>query len=118
MLDMAWFAATSGVDDAAEIDRIKQRLTCDISQSLHRRKWSLGLSTFTTTSEVYSFAHDRLITDQEKFFLLGFPRSTRFDGLPSNCLKDLVGSAMALPALTVVMYSAALVLKLPGLWNN
>lgn len=73
MIDIAWFASTAGISDSAEIHRIQQTLKVDVSQSLHRRSWSTNIATFTTTSEVYSFAHDRMISEREKFFFARLP---------------------------------------------
>lgn len=117
LIDIACFACTKGVVDESERKRIKQRLMVDISQGISRRPWSMNTCTFTTSAELYSFDLDRLITEKEKFIMLGFPRSTTcFDGVSVSALRDLCGDAMAIPSVTMVMYSALLVLQIPGLW--
>lgn len=118
LLDVCWHCTTRGKSEA-EIAVTRQHLMCDISQNIARRPWACeGFKTFTTVSDVYSFRLDRLVSEREKFALLGFPPNLRLEGLSEVALKDLVGDAMAVPSVSVFTWALLLKMNYPGLWSN
>ena len=84
----------------------------DISQSLQRKAYTAnGLNRCLTTSScIYSFEHDRLVTPLETLFFQGFPKSLKIPmGISAGDIKDMAGEGMTLPCLATVMW---------GLWNT
>ena len=87
---------------------IANNLFCDVSQNLSRKPWG-GLRTLTTSTILYSFQKDRLILPEEGLRILGFPStSTLVRGISQGDVSDIVGQAMAVPA--VVLPTMALLL--------
>ena len=116
IIDIAWWRSTNGLTEA-EACLVRECLKIDISQSLSHKPWSKHMTCLTTSSVVYSYAHDRVVTDPEKFFCLGFCQDLRFESMASGHLKDLAGDAMALPSVGSALCSLFLCAKLPGVFS-
>ncbi len=117
LINIAYFDATRRVPDADKRSHV-EKLKVDISQDVSRKPWSFNFKTFTTSAEIYSFGMDRVFLEEEKFFMMGFPKTTRFEGMSSSMLRDLCGDAMALPSVTSVTLSTLLVMRYPNLWQS
>ena len=118
LINIAWFRSTKDLTNPVHITAVRDCLLVDISQDISRRPWSNRLGTFTTSAQIYSFRLGRVLLEEEKFYFLGFPRNTKFSSLSMHALRDLSGDAMALPSVTMVIYSLLLVGRFPGLWSN
>ncbi len=71
--------------------------TCDFSQSPARKPWRHGsLPSLCTSTELYSYSHDRAITAQELFRMMGWQVPVSLGSLPGHKVRDLLGEAMAL----------------------
>lgn len=64
------------------------------------------------------FKQDRVLSEVEKFHMLGFGARLRLGDLTASMLRDLTGEAMAVPSVTTVLYSMLLTLPFPGLWGK
>jgi hypothetical protein len=64
------------------------------------------------------FKQDRVLSEEEKFHMLGFGARLRLGDLTASMLRDLTGEAMAVPSVTTVLYSMLLTLPFPGLWRK
>ena len=90
------------------VDEALRNVYVDISQSHTRMNWSRRsiVGTFTTSTELYSFAADRIILPCEMAWLHGFPRSMRVPReMSPKALKDAVGNGMSLPSLGAMLYA-------------
>ena len=80
----------------------------DVSQSLHRKAYTqAGVNRCLTTSSVlYSYEHDRLVTPPELLYFQGYPRTLKIPpSLSSAELRDLAGEGMTLPCLAMVLWA-------------
>ena len=89
----------------------------DFEQNPERNPWG-SLRTCTTSTRVYSYEHDRVLSPLDNLWLLGYPRSVSVDGLKLGELHKLAGSAWALPTMGVCLYAALLEADFPGLWSG
>ena len=116
LINLAWeFAITKYPEKASS--ELQKELWVDTSQSGHWQPWSFGtLRAITTGSDFYSFARRRWLHPLEVFAIMGFdPKTMRVAGMSPNHLRDLVGEAMALPAVGAV--ALCLSHALPSVWE-
>lgn len=93
-----------GLDPASE-DSLKAttRLMVDVSQSIGRQTHGTEhLPAVASSTLVYSYFHDRVISPAELLQVYGFPAPPGEAGSRES-LKDLVSECMALPSLGVVL---------------
>ncbi|CAE7215300.1 unnamed protein product [Symbiodinium sp. CCMP2592] len=80
----------------------------DVSQSVRRGKHSTPtgfLHTLTTSTRLYSFSLDRVLTGREMLSLHCQPRDLVIpEGVADSDLRDLAGEGMALPCLASVVW--------------
>ena len=117
-----------GVDPASPDSlRLVRHLQADCSQSISRQVAGCEhLPAITSSSVVYSYHHDRVLTPAELLRAYGFPgiqtimSRTGHGRLTADSLKDLASECMALPCLGVVIVAmmCALGQRLPGLWSH
>ena len=91
-------------------------LIIDASQSLLRKAFGQVWPTLTTSSSLYGVSEARAVLPREHFFILGFPRSTSFQGLSSSQVRNLAGEAIAPPAAAFVSYG--MMLRMHDLWAD
>ena len=94
-------------DAAHHIEQAMQSVICDVSQNPVRRAFSnsQGIAKCQTTSSVlYSFGKDRIVTAYEQMLLQGHSRSMQ---LPSTMkqkdVSDLAGMGISLPCLALCL---------------
>ena len=79
----------------------------DVSQSLNRHAHTnaFGINhALTTSSVLYSYGLDRVLTGKEHMFLHGHPKDTFFSDMSQSVLRELAGEGMALPSLAAVIW--------------
>lgn len=92
----------------AELEAALKGMFLDVSQSLHRKAYTQGgvNRCLTTSSLLYSYEHDRIVTPLEMLYFQGYPRTLKIPmSLSPSELKDLAGEGMTLPCLAMVMWS-------------
>ena len=116
LLDVAvgWAEKEAGSGDF----RVESMLA-DVSQCLSRKPWSVDgvLPSLTTSSSIFSYERQRLLSVLEFYRIMGFETEKLPDlesMLPSK-LQSLIGEAMAMPSIGLVL--GALVTELPGLFR-
>ena len=81
----------------------------DTSQSHSRRCWTGAEGqnrTFTTSTELYHFGHDRIVLPWEMLLMLGFPGNVRVPrDLNPRDLKTMIGNSMSLPSVGTLLWS-------------
>ena len=81
----------------------------DISQSHARRCFtneSCVARCLTTSSQLYSFKHDRLLEPLEHLLLQGYPLSTEVpDSFTAQATRSLAGEGIALPCLATLVWA-------------
>ena len=87
--------------------------TVDISQCLSRQAYGERIRNLTTSSSLFAFGQDRLLTPQEHFNILGLP-GVSLEGLSERQAKELAGQAMAAPCIALPLLCLAACL--PGVW--
>ncbi len=91
---------------------------CNISQCPSRAPWGTELKCLTTSSRVYDFSRDRLITAPEAMLLQGHPAcDLDLSMFASGTLFTAVGEAMAAPSIATVMLAVYLN-PLAEWWQN
>jgi len=81
-------------------------LVVDVSQSVHRRPWSLGrLHTVTTSTKAYSFGLERVLAPEELLVIYGWPRgmAEATHTIGRTDMRKMVGETMALPTVGAAM---------------
>ncbi len=83
----------------------------DISQNHARRPLSSNgvAHTLTTSSKLYSFAQNRLLTGVEHLILQGYPFDLDPSTLSESDLRTVAGEGIALPCLGVLIMCLCLV---------
>ena len=103
--------------NTAVVQRLLHGAFVDVSQSFSRRAWALrneDLPTFTTSTTLYSFSDDRVVTGREMLQMHGHsPRLSVPDSLTEENLRELAGEGMALPSLGLVVWSLFLCKRFP-----
>lgn len=97
---------------AKDLPNAMKTMFLDLSQSLNRRAYTInGVNRCLTTSTcMYSFGRDRLVTPLETLYFQGFPKSLKMPlGVSQSDMKDMAGEGMTLPCLASVMW---------GVWNS
>ena len=93
----------------AVIEKLMTGTYLDISQSHERRTVSYAgelLPTLTTSSVMYSFSEDAVVTSKEMFRWHGFPRTLVFPPeISETQLKGFIGNSMAAPCLAQAFLS-------------
>ena len=78
----------------------------DVSQSIMRNTYT-NLDNIspclTTSTELYSFGHDRVILPQEMMAMHGYQRITVPETILPRDLKTMVGGGMSLPCIGTVL---------------
>ena len=90
-------------------------VTVDVSQSLNRKPWNVGVPTLTTSSLLFSFDRQRIICPAEHLRIMGFG-TCNVSNLSSRQLRSLAGEAIALPAAALVLYPFLLCVQ--RLWER
>lgn len=98
LIDIGFASAMAAATTESQKEDVKKFLVIDISQGHDYKPWAFNIGCFTTSSYFYHYGFDRMITEREKFKLLGFP-AVDVTGFKINSLQDLVGDAMALPSV-------------------
>ena len=86
----------------------------DISQSLNRKAFGQKVRNLTTSSSLFCFAKDRLLSAQEHFSVLGMP-TVNLSEVSDHQARELAGQAMAAPCIALPLLIVAL--SLPGVWT-
>lgn len=113
LIDCVVAARMKALDlSAKDIEPEMSRIFLDVSQSLQRNAYSYGdgdrkvHKCLTTSSSLYSFSSDRLITPVELLAFQGFPKSIKIPhSISGNDLKTFVGESMSLPCLATVIWA-------------
>jgi len=116
LIDIAYHMATKHAMSPVEKFAAVQNLVVDVSQGLKFKPWHFDkLPCLTTSTTCYLFGRDRLLTEAEKFKVLGFP-DVVLSGLSKSATKDLIGDAMAVYSIGLVASAMILVLQFPGVF--
>ena len=99
-----------------------QQIMCgkfmDVSQSLRRHSHTNNAGfnhAFTTSSMLYSFDRDSVLSGKDMLVLHGQPKDMVFPpDVPDSSLRELAGEGMAIPCLASVIWSLYLVRQFPG----
>ena len=107
ILDIVFIEALRKEKKFLAAQRSLRRTYVDISQS-HSRKvvtWQNGITpTVTTSTEMYSFGLDRVITPVEILRLHGHENPVIPKGMSYRDLKRLAGEGMAVPCIASVIW--------------
>ena len=118
-INVGYAYSTRRAANKQEAEAMASHLLCDCSQNFDRKPWAFKFGTFTTSCEYYSYGLDRMIFEAEKFTMLGFDaRNLNLVGIDAGYLRDLAGEAMAVPSVSMVLYSVFLNVDFPGLWSK
>ena len=110
------------LDTAVEYETRKanacDKLYVDISQDVHRKPWSQNaIRAVTTSSEIFSCAHRRILLPLEHLSLMGYDLSQvdveLVSSLKTWALRDLSGQCMALPCIALPVVALLQSLELP-----
>ena len=114
LLDLAFLQACvdRGIDpreamteNAARV-RAAAGLFCDVSQSIARKPWCVGLlKCYTTSTEIYSYERDAVIEPEEAFRLHGFEGTPTGHGCSRKEMQALIGNCMAAPCVAIALLS-------------
>lgn len=98
---------------AEEIPTAMENILVDVSQSHGRRPVSSASGvahTLTTSSQLFSFKHQRLLTPFQHLLLQGYPDTTELSADHSEAdVRNMAGEAIALPSLGIVVWGLFLV---------
>jgi hypothetical protein len=115
ILDLVTIQKCVGLKDKSpgSVRRAMDAVYCDTSQS-HARHCFTNASginhTATTSTDIYSFGRDSVLTPFEVMLLHGHPSNMEVpSSLSVNDLRSLAGEGMALPSLASVLWSLYLV---------
>ena len=100
----------------AGIQKLMKNQYIDVSQSLNRHTHTntFGINhTLTTSSVLYSYGLDRVLTGREHMFLHGHAKDTFFSDMSPAVLRELAGEGMALPSLAAVIWSLFVCKRFP-----
>lgn len=105
--------------------KIKQALAdvyVDLSQNPYRKPWTNSKTVsrcMTTSSCIYSFAEQRVVTPVEMMFWQGHPRSFNIpQSMSQASLAALAGEGMFLPSLASILWALVCSGNLPGMRGN
>ena len=113
LLDCAYVAVGRRIEDENG-----RTLIVDVSQDVCRSPWSWKVGCCTTSSQWYSYLHDRMICESEKFMLLGFSPDVNVASLNRNDLRDLGGEAMACYSIGTVLAAVLVSLNSECIWTK
>ena len=86
------------------------------SSSAPKKPWSYGLKTLLTSSEIYSYEHDRMLTPQDLMRQHGW-RAPNAGGLSFSAMRGLHGESVACQQLGCLVWAAYLAADFPGMWE-
>ena len=102
----------------AQIRESVQGHWLDVSQCVTRHKRARlqeCVPTFTTSTELYSFSHDRVVLGREMLQMHGHARDLKIPAdVPESAVKDLAGQGIALPCLGSVLWALYLCKGFPA----
>ncbi len=86
------------------------------SQCPTRKPWSSSLRCLTTSSRIYDFARDKVLSSEELLLLQGFPApDLKLDMFTESSLQHAVGEAMFCPCIGAVLLGVYLNPRAPWL---
>lgn len=109
LLDIAYWEHRAAQGDMASGDACPEKvvagLWANISQDVSRCPWCVGsIPTFTTSSEMYSFTHDCVLSGHAHLRLMGYPDSASMEGdFREKELKQFAGEAFSVPCISLVL---------------
>ena len=92
------------IDQQRPWSELRKGLMVDCSQAVQRKPWGCQIKTLTTSTMVYTFECDCLLTSRMLFRLHGYPKLvqlTQSEGLQ----RSLIGESWSLPCAGVALYS-------------
>eukprot|EP00959_Pyramimonas_sp_CCMP1952_P475295 9504103-Pyramimonas_sp.AAC.3 len=118
ILDCAWAARMStmrknnrrkstdlGLDAPADMVAAGRKgWFANISQSVARSPWKEGTGTMLTSSMLYSFEMDYVLSGSDMMRLQGWPAITDLSHFSSNQLRKLSGEGFSLPCIAAILY--------------
>ncbi len=118
-INIAWAWATAAQDRHDMGRDMAFPFYIDCSQCVSRKVWSHRIPTLTTTSCIYDYENDSVITGAQKCGLQGMPiidlaPKLQEAGLSDIEMSDLAGEAMFLPTLGTIL--AAVFLSRTATW--
>ena len=87
----------------------------DVSQSLGRPATAVCFPCLTTSSNLFAFGPQRLVSSREHLSILGFPKM-ECGQLGSGALSSLSGEAMAPPVMAAIL--GHLLMSVNGFWEE
>ncbi len=90
---------------AEALEEAAKGLWCDVSSNPARKHWRQGpLPTLCTSTQIYSYEHERALTSVEGLRMVGWPSAIMLEVSPAN-LRSLLGESMALPSHAVAVWA-------------
>ena len=106
ILDVAFSAHRNTLKGTATSQETKLNLWADLSQSIHRKPWSLGPSTPAQNSLLYSFEADTVVSGHAVMRGMGIPVGTAPSAEYSDAeLKSIVGEMYSCPIVTMLSFA-------------
>ena len=115
LINVVWCKAKEALEGHSDAD-VAERCYVDVSQQVQRRPFTLQpvLRSLTTSSEVFSYKHKRMLLPEEHLLAMGFI-APKIQNLTNAAVKDLSGERMALP--TTAACVLAVILSFSDLWK-
>jgi hypothetical protein len=104
ILNCAWAARLKSLGPGCGTDEARRNFFANPSQSVNRTPWSEGAKTLCSSSFVYSFELDSLLSGMDMMRLQGWS-SAKLHRFSDGTLRDLAGEGFSLPCAGAVLYA-------------
>lgn len=84
-----------------------------MSRSVARKPWGTTIRALTTSTQLFDFQRDQVMSGLEHFVLQGFPRDIDLSHMSEAKVREMAGQAMSLPCLATILFSAFLIPDAP-----
>lgn len=106
LLDIGFLLARHSHDGSASRDDIARGLWADISQGCNLKPFQEGrMGTLATSSLMYSYEHNVILSAADSMSVLGWPRSFGCASAPEATMRNLIGESVSVPVWTQLIFA-------------